>query len=426
MKRGVVTVVAGAFAALSNVGVFVADAPRAGADNLLGYDLSADGRGVQLFTVIPEQRVQPEFDVPQASTTLQSGTGYALASNAWPGATVANGGTLLGLLIPGFPPEVAAKLVYPVRAEARTGQDPPTTTYDLPGMTMRARADGDSAEADAGAQGLSVIPGAFGTVTTSAASRAGANSVVSTARSVVHNLNLADVLKIDQIVSTAKATSDGANGSGEERTTITGATVMGQGVTIDEKGLHFGSTNTPIDAVVQQVAKQALDAAGIKVFVGPVTHEIKGASAVVGANSVVITMTQQGYTLGLTLGGARATAVASGGDESIIGDVGDGVGGTDVLGGTDVGGFDGLTGGSDFGGLGTVPDASGSGGGGRGPTVDLAPTTAAATGKPLPLAAVLLGALGALMVGVGMRRLLTAVVADPSAEIACTLPGEGP
>ena len=421
MKRGLVTVGAGSLAALLSAGVFVADAPRASADGLLGYDLSADARGAQVFTIIPEQRVQPEFDVPQSSTTLQSGTGYALASNAWPGATVANGGTLLGLLVPGFPPEVAAKLVYPVRAEARTGQDPPTTTYDLPGMTMRARADGASAEADAGASGLSIVPGAFGNLTTSASSRATSSAATSTARSVVHNLNVAGVLEIDQIVSTAKATSDGDKGSGEAHTVISGATVMGQGVTIDEDGLHFGSTKQPIDAVVQQVAKQALDAAGIKVTVGPVTKEITGASAVMGANSLVITFTQNGYTVGLNVGGARATAVASGGDEDLLGDTGGAGAGSDVLGDSSDG-FDALTGGSDFTDLGAAP-AGNNNAGGKGPSVDIAPENLIATGKPLPRAALVLGVLAALLLSVGMRRLFTGVIDDPTATIACKLPG---
>ncbi|MEY2419919.1 MAG: hypothetical protein QOG90_2599 [Actinomycetota bacterium] len=423
MRRGFVTVAAGAVAAVLSAGVFVVDAPRAGADGLLGYDLSSDARGVQVFTDIPDQRVEPEFDLPQASTTLQSGTGYALASNLWPGAGVANGGTLLPLLIPGFPQEVANRLAYPVRAEARTGQDPPVTTYDLPGTTMRARADGQSAEGDAGAQGVSLLPGAFGTITTSASSRATSNAAVSTARSVVHNLNVAGVLEIDQVVSTAKATSDGTKASGEQHTIISGATVAGQGVTIDENGLHFGSSNQPVDAVVQQIAKQALDAAGIKVTVGPATHEITGAGAVVGANSVVITLTQNGYTLGLVLGGARATAVASGGDEEILGDVGGGTG-AEVLGDSSGGGFDGLTGGgSDLSGLGTLPNNDGNGGG-RGPAVDLTPKTVAATGKPVSRAALILGVLATLLLSVGMRRLFTSVIADPTATIACTLPGE--
>jgi hypothetical protein len=422
MKRGFLTLTAGVLAALLSVGAFVVDAPRASADGLLGYDMSADARGVQVFTVIPEQRVQPEFDVPQASTTMQSGTGYALASNAWPGATVANGGTLLPLLVPGFPQAVANQLVYPVRAEARTGQDPPVTTYDLPGTTMRSRADGSSAEADAGAQGVSLLPGAFGTITTSAASRATADAATSTARSVVHNLNVAGVLEIDQVVSTAKATSDGTKASGEQHTIISGASVAGQGVTIDETGLHFGSTNQPVDAVVQQVAKQALDRAGIKITVGPVTHEISGASAVVGAMSVIVTLTQNGYTLGLVLGGAHAASAASSGDSDILGDVG-GTAGTDVLGDSAVGGFDGLTGGSDLSALG-AGGSNTTGNRGHGPTVNLAPTTAATTGKPLPRAAVIFGLFAALLLSVGMRRLFGAVIEDPTATIACTLPGE--
>ncbi len=242
----------------------------------------------------------------------------------------------------------------------------------------------------------------------------------STAKSVVHNLNLAGVLKIDSIVSTATATSDGTTGSGVAKTTIAGATVMGQGVTIDETGLHFGTTNQPIDAVLQQVAKQALSAAGISVTVGPATKEITGPSAVLGANSLVITITQNGYTVGYALGGARATAVGSVGipDED-LGDSGDDfVGDTGVLGGDD----------SFLGDLGDLGDlGSGAGDGSSvapGSAVEIVPAVAAAKGTGLPVATVVLGVLAALFLAAGMRRLNTAVLADPTAGIACTLPGE--
>jgi hypothetical protein len=410
----------GAAAGALSLASFVVDAPTAGADGLLGYDMSADARGVSVFTVIPDSQLQPELNIPQASATQQSGTGYALASSAWPGAIIANGGTLLGILVPGFPPEVAALLVYPVRAEARTGQDPPSSSYNAPGMTMRSRADETSSEAEAGAQGVSLLPGSFATIKTTASTRATASAVVSTARSEVQNLDLAGVLKINHIVSTVKATSDGAKGGGTSSTIITGASVMGQGVVIDDTGLHFGSTHTPIDAVVQQVAKQALDAAGIKVTVGPATHELNGASAVEGASSLIITLTQNGYTLGFALGGARAASVASSGDDALDELLG---GGTDVLDDFTDGALpDGLG----FGDLGDVStpsfDGSDTGSNNGGPGLELEPALAA-TGRPLSRAAMVLGAIAALLLGMGLRRLNTAVLADPTAALACKLPG---
>ncbi|MBA2607315.1 MAG: hypothetical protein H0U92_00060 [Actinobacteria bacterium] len=422
MRRGWTCIAAGALAALLSVGSFAVDATRAGADELLGYDLSADARGLQLFVVIADQPFQPELNIPQASSTQQSGTGYGLASAAWPGAIVANGGSLLGILVPGFPPEVAALLIYPVRAEARTGQDPPVTSYDLPGLTMRSRADNSSAESEAGAQGLSVLPGTFGVARATSSTRVVNELATSTARSVVQNLNIAGVLQIDQIVSTATAKSDGTTGSGTATTKITGATVMGQGVTIDETGLHFGTTNQPIDAIIQQVAKQALAAAGISVTVGPTTKEINGPAAVVGANSLVITLTQNGYTLGYALGGARAASVASAGggdDNEVTTDLGgDLLGGGDVLGGGDSFGDD--LGALGDAGSGSVDGASAS----PGAPVEIVPAVATANGKGLPIATVVLGVLAALLLAVGMRRLNTAVLADPTAGIACTLPGE--
>jgi hypothetical protein len=134
----------------------------------------------------------------------------------------------------------------------------------------------------------------------------------------------------------------------------------------------------------------------------------------------VITLTQNGYTLGFALGGARASSVASGGDAvGDLFDVGSGVAG-DV---TDVALPDGL-GVGDLGGLGGV-DGLSSGetrDSGAGPTISLTPTTAAAaTGRPLSAAAIVLAVLGALLVGAGLRRLNTAVLAEPA--VICTLPG---
>ena len=435
MRRGVGFVLAGVMAAVLSVATVVVDSPSAHADSLLGYDLSADATGIRIFTILSDaspipplpvelpvalpigSQIQPEMNIPQASAQQASGSGYGLASAAWPGAAVANGGALLGFLVPGFPAEIAALLLYPVRAEARTGQDPPTTKYDIPGLQMQSRADTTSAESDAGAQGLSVLPGTFGTAHVSSSTRATDREATSTARSVVENLNVAGVLGIDSVVSTAIAKSDGTDGSGSATTTITGATVMGQGVTIDQDGIHFGNSSQPLDALVQQVAKTALDAAGIKVTLGPVTNEIEGPSAVVGANSLVITLSQSGYTLGFTLGGARAAAVASNGsDDFTSGDD------SDFTGGTDTGGLGGDFSSGDFGGFGDT--GTGSSPAVRNPAVDITPAVARVPGHPLSHAAMFFGVLAALLVAVGMRRLNTAVLADPTAGVACTLPGE--
>ena len=428
-RRGLGCIVAALFAAGMSASLVVG-APLASAE-LVGYDMSSDARGMQVFTIIPDQQVQPEFNVPQASSAMTSGQGYGLATVAWPGATIANGGSLLGLLVPGFPPEVAALLLYPVRAEARTGQDPPTTVYDVPGLSMRARADTNVVEAEAGVQGLAVIPGTFGTSRATTSNRAFDDSIRATARSVVENLDIAGVLKIDQIVSTATATSDGEKAVGSASTVVTGVTVNGNAATIDASGLHLGPASQPIDAITNQLNQQALSQAGINVAVGPATNEISGASAIVAASSVVITWTQQGTTFGLALGGARANAVAgansefledtaTGGDDLLTGD-------TDVLGGADFGDVGIDDGGLVDGGLsapslddGTGVAAPGNDG------IELTPTAlASANGRPLSKTAMFFAVVAAGLLAVGMRRLSTDVLTDPTGSMPCLLPGEG-
>jgi hypothetical protein len=146
---------------------------------------------------------------------------------------------------------------------------------------------------------------------------------------------------------------------------------------------------------------------------------VNGASAVVGAQSIVITLTQTGYTLGFALGGARAASAASSGDAAndLLGDV------TDVLGGITDGALPDGLGFGDVAGFDNPAFSEIDNGSSNGPTLDVTPT-AAATGRPLSHAAMVLGALAALLVGAGLRRLNTAVLADPIGGLACKLPGD--
>jgi hypothetical protein len=425
--------IAGLLAAALSVLSLVTAGPARSA-TLLGYDMSADARGLQLFTVIPDSQLQPELDIPQASSTLTSGQGYGLASAAWPGPVVANGGSLLGLLVPGFPAQVAGLLLYPVRAEARTGQDPSTTVYDVPGLTMRSRAETDVVESEAGAQGVSVLPGSFGVSRATTSTRATESAAKATARSVIQNVDIGGVLKIDQVVSTATATSDGLLATGSASTVVSGATVNGSPVTIDDTGLHFTSTSQPVDAVTNQINQQLLEKAGIHVAVGPATKELSGPSATMAASSVIVTMTQNGVTLGYAMGGARVSTVGSadeGGDAAIVDTGADLAGAVPDAAQAEAPAQQSTT---DSGALEPAPSAGGDVAApvaepaptsvpGR-PSVDLTPTLAVASGRSVPALAVLLAIGAALLFAAGLRRLGSVVLTDAAAATHCTLPGE--
>ncbi len=251
-RSAVVCLLAGLVAAGASVAAFV---HPAGADELLGYDMSADARGLQIFTLIPDQQVQPELNIPQASVIMQSGTGYGLASAAWPGAIIANGGSLSGSWSRASRRKsrhFSSTRCGPRRAPARTR--PPPCSKHRGSRCVRAPTT-TSAEAEAAAQGLRGLPGVFGAASTTSRAVATDSGATSTARSVIHNLNIGGVLKIDQIVSTATAKSDGITGSGSAKTVITGATVMAWASPSTRPACTSASTNQPIDAIVNQLTK---------------------------------------------------------------------------------------------------------------------------------------------------------------------------
>ncbi|MDQ1374845.1 MAG: hypothetical protein QOJ09_2183, partial [Actinomycetota bacterium] len=66
------------------------------------FALTATAPGFEATEDEPSAQAHPEGHgaAPETSTLLSNGFGYGLASIAWPGATAANGGAVLGLLIP--------------------------------------------------------------------------------------------------------------------------------------------------------------------------------------------------------------------------------------------------------------------------------------------------------------------------------------
>ena len=123
---------------LSAVGAGASEQPGSG---LLGYTLSAQSSGLQVIEDRPDATTHPEGDgeVPQSVATLVSGpVGYALSSVAWPGALAGNAGSLLVLAGVPLPPDVAAALNDPVRAETRTGGPSDVRNDEVNGASMHA------------------------------------------------------------------------------------------------------------------------------------------------------------------------------------------------------------------------------------------------------------------------------------------------
>jgi hypothetical protein len=260
---------------------------------------------------------QAEGDVPQSQSTFETGpVGYALAAIAWPGALGANAGDLAVVLTDGtLPPGnqgTLRTLNDPVRAEARSAGPTDASYGQVPGVTMSSHADGNGATAVASLQGAEVPSAAtFGNVTTKTATKADGATASSTADSTLSHLSFAGgVLTVASLTSNATATSDGTKGVGTGATLASGVKVAGQPATIDETGLHVGSSSAPVNDAANQIAQQALSQAGFRVLVTKPTVKVSGPTAEVTSGAIVVLWSQQGNTVAFTFGAATAKADA--------------------------------------------------------------------------------------------------------------------
>jgi hypothetical protein len=280
----------------------------------------------------PSANAHPEGggSVPYSTVLLSNGPiGYALSSVAWPGATEANAGGVVGLVFPSnvggvpLPDAVTAavadnsKLVnYPVRAEARSGSKVDDSYTSFPGADLTAHADTVLATA-VGSMKKAEQPGSasFGSADSSSNAALTEGKGEATATSKVTDIGIGAVIKIGSVVSTAQGTTDGVTGSATGSTVVQNMTIADQPAYFDETGVHIGTQGQPANAVASQVANQALKDAGFAFFVAQAQTEQTGASASYTAGSLFIVWTPPGNPSGnvfvIALGGARVTVSAS-------------------------------------------------------------------------------------------------------------------
>jgi hypothetical protein len=203
-----------------------------------------------------------------------------------------NVGTLLIVVSNGSVPPQAAALNDPVRAEAKNNVGTVTdTTY--PGLTMTATSHPNSASAmtllvGAGATGVSV----GNTSATSSTKLTGVSSAQATATGVLHDLVLAaGVVKIGSVQSTAAAVSDGRTATSTGSTTLSGATVAGVPVTIDEAGIHASTVHEILPGQAEQTVNTALGNLGMSVRLIGSTTTSKAGMIRYAAGTLVFTWT---------------------------------------------------------------------------------------------------------------------------------------
>jgi hypothetical protein len=296
------------------------------------YSLIATAPGFEMTEDEPSANAHPEGGgtVPYSTVLLSNGPlGYALSSVAWPGATEANAGGVVGLLFPhdvgGTPlPDAITGAVndnsklanYPVRAEARNGSEQDAKYDSFPGATLTAHADSLLAVAQ-GTVKKAEQPGSasFGSADSLSNAALADGKGEATATSKVSDIDVGGVIKIKSVTSTASGTTDGVTASATGSTLVQGMTVANQPAYVDESGVHIGTQGQPANAVASQIANQALKDAGFAFYVAQAQTEQAGPKAAYTAGSLFIVWTPpsnpSGNVFVIALGGARVSVSAA-------------------------------------------------------------------------------------------------------------------
>jgi hypothetical protein len=240
------------------------DAPASG---LGGYTLLARANPLQITYDSPGLLpVSPivQVSVPESYATLSTGpTGYSLSSLAFPGPLIADLASALKQSSASCQPPFPLP-TYPLRSEAFFPQGPTSTDVSpTPGSRMHAAADGATSEAfsaynDLGFPGVFSIGSISGTSSTSGTGK----DAITKARSVVQGFKiLAGAISFDSVTTDITATSSGDTGTTQGTTTVGGAKVGTQQVTIDENGVSLsGKAVGGVAALLKQLGGSLNDA----------------------------------------------------------------------------------------------------------------------------------------------------------------------
>ncbi|MBV8980437.1 MAG: hypothetical protein JO086_06030 [Acidimicrobiia bacterium] len=426
-------------------GVRIASA-RADDTTLGSYSAVAAAPGVEVIEDEPSAQAHPEGqgDAPYTTSILTNGgVGYALSSIAWPGAYGGNAGSLVLVALPstigpvprpdavtGLVQTVSPALQYPIRAEARAGTAPDASYGQIPGTTLTSHADPNDVHAVADVKSAQQSGINYGNMHSDSSSTLDGNSVKTLADSVIQNIDIGGVIKIKSLVSTATATTDGSNSSANGGTVMQGVTVAGQAATIDQNGLHIGSSSSPLNATAAAAANQALSNFGMKVYVSqPVTERSDG-SVTYQASSVVFTFVPPSdpskNVIVLTLGGARVSVAPGAGfgePSAAATDTGGGATSGDTGGGASVLGA-GLTGGTStpLGSTGVSSGGVGTRATSRGTTQNVGGVNIAKTFDGVGVGWLLAALAAAGLIGFGAYRLLAELVDKPPAMCPLEVP----
>ena len=248
-----------------------------------------------------------DIGAPDALATVSSGpTTFARASVLDPGDILANPDAVLALAGgSAYPGGVIPPYPYRITANSGTG-DPPVDSSPAPGLTARVSAGSEGSEARA-AVGEADAPTILhlASAISEAETETDGSTVTVHARSRMSDVNLLGLLRIDAVVTDLTATSDGTETELSGGTTVVGASLLGQPVTIDAEGVHVaeGGSGNLLGGILRPLVgsvNDVLERAGLRITVaGPVEMGEGGPSGQLTAAGLRIDVTVSGETLPL-------------------------------------------------------------------------------------------------------------------------------
>jgi hypothetical protein len=265
---------------------------RAVGDQFGGYQASSSGSGLTAAPVLPA--VLPletpfEGTLSLATTSLSSGgRGFGRASTVWPGTLVAGLRPLLeigsGQRLP-IPD-------YPIVVEQKEYED--AKHSESPGITMSTDVKPEHAIATATDAGV-LVPAVLsvGSISTVSESSLEVKTITSTVTTTLNGIDIAaGALHIDSIESKALAASDAKTATCGGGVKVTGATVGGTPVQIDETGVHAQGQSVLPGVDLNGVVAGLLGASGV---------EVRTLGAVDGCDGALANRTTGGVLLSIPL-----------------------------------------------------------------------------------------------------------------------------
>ena len=283
------TVVAGANLMLASLAGLLVPAQAqtdTGAGAIGGYTLNASAAATrQIFR--PENNIIPaetllDLSIPFSLASLAQGSGRAVGSTAWPGDTVATACRA--------EPSVPC---YPFYAESFYPQGPVDgkSAQEIPGTTMAAHSE----EQESVGKGEFTPQGgggnSLGVMTSNSVTSIKSGTALAESVSRVSDLIFGGgAVRIESIVSHAKATSDGNAADAVGTTAVSGFTIAGFPVSVTSDGVSIaGQVNVPnpLGPAIDPV-NAALEALGMQVSLSTPIVTKEGGKAEVIAGGLII------------------------------------------------------------------------------------------------------------------------------------------